>query len=147
MLLPFYWMYYNLFFKITFIFMMRQSLKRYWTSIKPWAKKVSFPGFFKVPIWDVISFSLKYHKQSHLARSTSSNLCHNIIISTPDSLIDGIVIYLPCHGLSQHRLKSNQILLPLANKRRGEKSLFCFSVASSKEKNPSCGSLNYSGKF
>ena len=38
---------------------MRQSLKGYWTSIKPWAKKVSFPGFFKVPIWDVISFSLK----------------------------------------------------------------------------------------
>ena len=38
---------------------MKQSLKRYWTSIKPWAKKVSFPGFFKVPIWDVISFSLK----------------------------------------------------------------------------------------
>jgi membrane protein len=38
---------------------MKKNLKRYWTSIKPWAKKVSFPGFFKVPIWDVISFSLK----------------------------------------------------------------------------------------
>jgi membrane protein len=38
---------------------MRQSLKRYWIFVKPWAKKVSFPGFFKVPIWDVISFSLK----------------------------------------------------------------------------------------
>jgi len=38
---------------------MKQALKRYLISIKPWAKKVSFPGFFKVPIWDVITFSLK----------------------------------------------------------------------------------------
>lgn len=38
---------------------MKQALKRYFISIKPWAKKVSFPGFFKVPIWDVITFSLK----------------------------------------------------------------------------------------
>lgn len=38
---------------------MMQAIKGYWKSIKPWARKVSFPGFFKVPIWDVVSFSLK----------------------------------------------------------------------------------------
>jgi membrane protein len=38
---------------------MKQAIVRYLHSIKPWAKKVSFPGFFKVPLWDVISFSLK----------------------------------------------------------------------------------------
>lgn len=38
---------------------MRQTIKGYWKSIKPWARTVSFPGFFKVPIWDVVSFSLK----------------------------------------------------------------------------------------
>jgi membrane protein len=38
---------------------MLKAIKRYWKSIKPWARTVSFPGFFKVPIWDVVSFSLK----------------------------------------------------------------------------------------
>jgi membrane protein len=38
---------------------MIKAIKRYWKSIKPWARTVSFPGFFKVPIWDVVSFSLK----------------------------------------------------------------------------------------
>jgi membrane protein len=38
---------------------MIQTIKRYWKSVQPWARTVSFPGFFKVPIWDVVSFSLK----------------------------------------------------------------------------------------
>jgi membrane protein len=38
---------------------MKQAFRKFRKSLKPWAKTVSFPGFFKVPLWDVMSFSLK----------------------------------------------------------------------------------------
>lgn len=51
---------------------MKDVVKRYWMSIKPWAKSVSFPGFFKVPIWDVVSFSLKeFHRFDLMIRANA----------------------------------------------------------------------------
>lgn len=38
---------------------MKELIHRQIRKIEPWAKKVSLPGFFKVPLWDVIRFSLK----------------------------------------------------------------------------------------